>query len=149
MKTSLQKTISNWKRPRILVIGDVILDRYIHGAVNRISPEAPIPVLEVETRTSLPGGAANVADKLISLRAKVKLIGVVGSDKPADELRSLLKERKISTAGLVATKTRNTTCKTRILSQGSQLLRVDDETDTQIMRYGSAHGKVVYRPVDG
>jgi len=111
-----------------LVIGDVMLDRYIHGQVHRISPEAPIPILSHETTKITTGGAANVARNLSQLGCNVSLIGAVGQDSAAQELTSALgRIPQLFFAPLVCAE-RQTTVKTRFLSSGQQMLRVDTET---------------------
>ncbi len=111
----------------IAVIGDVMLDRYVQGHVQRLSPEAPVQVLEVAGESSLPGGAANVAAKAVGLEARVRLIGLVGEDGPAGELRALLNGRDGLADGLVASPDHSTTVKTRFIAHNQQLLRVDRE----------------------
>ena len=111
----------------ILVIGDVMLDEYVRGTVDRISPEAPIPILHAaETQFKL-GGAANVAQQLIALGASVTLVGVTGQDSAGLMLRKLCESSGISTEWLLQIDSRQTSRKIRILSQGQQLLRVDWE----------------------
>ena len=112
---------------RVVVIGDVMLDRFIGGAVRRISPEAPIPVLNQDSIFNLPGGAANVARNLAHLGADVQLIGVVGDDADAEILRQTLDNEPAIRPTLIADKTRPTTSKTRFTAHGQQLLRVDNE----------------------
>jgi D-beta-D-heptose 7-phosphate kinase/D-beta-D-heptose 1-phosphate adenosyltransferase len=122
--TSLIKAL----RPcSVVVVGDVMLDRYVQGQVNRLSPEAPIQVLEVASEYKMPGGAANVAMKVVGLESRVRLVGLVGDDGPAAELRALLTEQKGLSDGLVADPSRSTTVKTRFIAHNQQLLRVDRE----------------------
>jgi D-beta-D-heptose 7-phosphate kinase/D-beta-D-heptose 1-phosphate adenosyltransferase len=111
----------------VAVVGDVMLDRYVQGKVNRLSPEAPIQVLEVDDETAIPGGAANVAMKVLDLGSTVRLIGLVGDDGPAAELRHLLSRRARMKDELVADPARSTTVKTRFVAHQQQLLRVDRE----------------------
>ncbi len=115
------------KSPTILVVGDLILDEYIHGTVDRISPEAPIPVVFNNDRTIRSGGAANVANNLLALGADVRLLGVVGEDNSGAELLELLARQKVNVDGVVATSQRRTTQKTRIIAQNQQMLRLDTE----------------------
>ena len=112
---------------RVVVIGDVMLDRFIGGAVKRISPEAPIPILNQDSLLNLPGGAANVARNLAHLGADVQLIGVVGDDADGAILRQTLESEPAIRPTLIADKTRPTTSKTRFTAHGQQLLRVDRE----------------------
>jgi len=111
----------------VLVLGDVMLDRYVHGEVRRISPEAPIPVLRAQARRSVLGGAANVAQNVAALGARALLVGVVGLDDAGSEIGRLLAATPEITACLVATPLRPTTVKTRFVSGGHQLLRLDEE----------------------
>ncbi len=116
----------NFANVHVLVVGDVMLDRYIVGSVGRISPEAPVPVLGVDKRWFAPGGAANVARNLVHLGAKTTLVGLSGMDEAADDLRQSLEQAGIEHR-LIASGARSTTCKTRVLAQGQQLLRLDEE----------------------
>ena len=111
----------------VAVIGDVMLDRYVSGQVRRLSPEAPVQVLEVADESKLPGGAANVAMKAVELDARVRLVGLVGEDGPAAELRELLASRGELGDGLVGSAEHSTTVKTRFIAHNQQLLRVDRE----------------------
>ena len=114
---------------RVAVIGDVMLDRYVRGRVERVSPEAPIQILtaDPDADDQLPGGAANVAFKAADLGAEVGLVGLIGSDEPGEALRSLLRDRPGLVDALVEEPGRATTLKTRFLGQNQQLLRVDRE----------------------
>lgn len=112
---------------RVVVVGDVMLDRYVSGLVDRISPEAPVPVLRVERERMSPGGAANVAVNVAALGGKVRLVGVVGTDPVAGELAQLLESLGVEPGGLVPVDERCTTVKTRVLAQGQQIVRVDRE----------------------
>ena len=116
----------NFDGVRILVVGDVMLDHYIAGQVKRISPEAPVPVVSAAKRWSVPGGAANVARNLVRLGVDVAVAGVVGQDAAASDLRAALAAEGIAD-GLAVSPSRRTTCKTRVLAQGQQLLRLDEE----------------------
>lgn len=111
---------------RVLVVGDVMLDAYIAGQTRRISPEAPVPVVSVEQRWFVPGGAANVARNLARLGVDAALVGLVGRDADADLLREALAKEGIADT-LVPSAVRRTTRKTRLLAQGQQLLRLDEE----------------------
>ncbi len=113
---------------RVLVVGDVMLDQYIWGHVGRISPEAPVPVVEFDRESFMPGGAANVARNTHTLGAQTELLGHVGRDSPADQLRTLLGEQDIGCAGLLASPARTTSVKTRIIAHHQQIVRVDRET---------------------
>ncbi len=113
-------------RARVLVIGDVMLDRYWFGEVERISPEAPVPVVHVAKREDRLGGAANVARNIVSLGAQATLVGVVGQDEAATQVRHLLKEAGIA-MHLVSDPDHPTTLKMRVLGRQQQLLRIDFE----------------------
>lgn len=112
---------------RIAVIGDVMLDSYIWGKVERISPEAPIPVVQIKKRSNCPGGAANVMRNIVTLGAQVYAFGVVGDDPAGKTLTSQLEEYGISTAGISKMADRPTTVKQRVISSSQQLLRIDEE----------------------
>jgi len=111
---------------RVLVVGDVMLDRYWHGAVERISPEAPVPVVRIEREEERLGGAANVALNIRTLGTRATLMTVVGQDEPARRLRELLQERDIDTV-LREDKQLYTIVKLRVIGRAQQLLRVDFE----------------------
>lgn len=113
---------------RVLVVGDVMLDRYWHGAVERISPEAPVPVVRIEREEERLGGAANVSLNIRTLGARATLLTVVGQDEPARRLRELLHERDIQTV-LREDKQLYTIVKLRIIGRAQQLLRVDFENE--------------------
>jgi D-beta-D-heptose 7-phosphate kinase/D-beta-D-heptose 1-phosphate adenosyltransferase len=114
---------------RVLVVGDVMLDQFLWGRVKRISPEAPVPVVEFQSETFMPGGAANVARNLTALGAGVGLYGLVGEDDGASMLRRLLEEDRVDGTGLISSATRMTTRKTRVIAHQQQMLRVDRETN--------------------
>ena len=113
---------------RIAVLGDIIVDRYLMGRVHRISPEAPVPVLALDQERIVPGGAANVAANVAALGASVVLVGLVGADRAADELRGVLERQSISPAHLVIDSGRPTSIKTRVVSGVQQIVRIDDES---------------------
>ena len=115
-------------RSRVAVVGDIMLDRYIWGVVDRISPEAPVPVVAVLDVSVRPGGAANVAWNLASLGVKATLSGVVGKDGSAAELTRLIKEKGLSTKNLVVDPRRATTEKIRIVAHSQQVVRADIES---------------------
>ena len=124
---NLRKIIQKFNQAKILVIGDLILDEYIWGSVERISPEAPVPVLWAKKRTFVPGGTANVANNIRSLGAQVSLLGVTGDDANSKILFTELKKRKINPQGIFVERNRHTTVKTRILAGHQQVVRVDWE----------------------
>jgi D-beta-D-heptose 7-phosphate kinase/D-beta-D-heptose 1-phosphate adenosyltransferase len=110
------------------VIGDAMLDHFIRGSVARISPEAPVPVLDFEGESFMPGGAANVARNLTALRVPTELLGAVGRDAAARQLRSLLHHYGIGCQGLLIERTRSTSVKTRVIAHKQQVVRIDRET---------------------
>ncbi|MEL6556651.1 MAG: D-glycero-beta-D-manno-heptose-7-phosphate kinase [Bacteroidota bacterium] len=114
---------------KVLVIGDVMIDSYIYGRVQRISPEAPVPVVSVERRENRLGGAANVALNIQALGAVPILCAVVGSDEEGDTFKSLLKKRGIESRGILKCDNRVTTVKNRIISGSQQMMRIDSETE--------------------
>jgi len=123
----LLELLEKLDRARVLVVGDIMLDRYWRGAVDRISPEAPVPVVAVSGTEERLGGAANVASNVRALGAQCNLLGITGDDADADALESLLKAQGIS-AQLERDKSLKTTVKLRIVSQQQQLIRIDFET---------------------
>ncbi|OFZ21646.1 MAG: hypothetical protein A2X94_07800 [Bdellovibrionales bacterium GWB1_55_8] len=124
----LKSLLARCARRRILVIGDVGIDRYTIGSVERISPEAPVPIVFVEDEQLKLGLAANVADNIQTLQGRADLVGVVGKDRPAQDFRKLLKKCRISAAHLVQDPSRRTVLKDRVVSDRQQLLRVDYES---------------------
>ena len=123
----VRQLLQEVERARILVVGDVMLDHYLWGSVGRISPEAPVPVLEFQSESFMPGGAGNVARNVRSLRAEAELFGVVGNDAEAGHLGRLFTEQAIGCAGLVAAASRPTSIKTRIIAHSQQVVRIDRE----------------------
>lgn len=117
---------------RILVIGDVMIDSYLRGKVNRVSPEAPVPIVSLDIEEDRLGGAANVAVNLIAMGALPIICSVVGNDKQGEILKSLLIEAGISDEGLVYSADRKTTVKTRVIGNNQQLLRIDSEQTNPI-----------------
>jgi D-beta-D-heptose 7-phosphate kinase / D-beta-D-heptose 1-phosphate adenosyltransferase len=132
MHPSSHALLQRLGRPSLLIVGDVLLDRYHFGSAERISPEAPVPVLWAQETEARLGGAGAVAAMLTALEAEVTLCGVVGDDTPGDEVEHLLGQRQIGTMGLLRDATRTTTVKTRFIGRAQnrhpqQLLRVDHE----------------------
>lgn len=117
---------------KVLVIGDVMIDSYLCGFVERISPEAPVPVVALKKRENMLGGAANVALNIESLGAKAILCSVIGKDKQGDEFISLLMEKNLTTEGILRSEDRITTTKFRIIGNKVQMLRVDEEIDSDL-----------------
>ena len=123
------QTIESFSKITVLIIGDVMLDSYIWGAVDRISPEAPVPIVNVKKKDFRLGGAANVALNIAALGAKPILCALVGDDEDGKKLSQRLSEGKISSEGIVVSNTRPTTVKTRIIASNQHVVRVDEETD--------------------
>ena len=123
-----QQILSAATKTRVLVLGDVMLDQFIWGSVARISPEAPVPVVDFERESFMPGGAANVARNLTSLKVPTELFGAIGHDDAAHRLKKLLAEQKIGCSGLVVNAARHTSVKTRIVAHKQQVVRIDRET---------------------
>jgi D-beta-D-heptose 7-phosphate kinase/D-beta-D-heptose 1-phosphate adenosyltransferase len=119
--------LASFQRARVLVLGDVMLDRFVYGSVERTSPEAPVPVMALERTADMPGGAANVARNAVALGAQVVLIGVVGADEPARELREHLGRAAGLQIHLILDSARPTTTKTRYVADRQQILRTDVE----------------------
>ena len=128
MKTArLNQILRQFAHQNILVVGDVRLDHFIWGRVSRISPEAPVPVVEVQRESLFPGGAANVARNLRALTGQVTVLGSVGTDTAGAQLCQLLRDQGVTTAGLVTDPDRPTTVKTRVIAQHQQVVRFDKE----------------------
>lgn len=123
----LHDILARFPRQRIFVVGDVMLDRFLWGRVSRISPEAPVPVVEITRESSFPGGAANVGRNLRALGSSVSILGVLGDDNPGEELRELLEQQGVDTDGLIVDPNRPTTLKTRIVAHSQQMVRFDRE----------------------
>ncbi|MDW8296558.1 MAG: PfkB family carbohydrate kinase [Raineya sp.] len=128
----VQQIFRQFEELRILVIGDVMIDSYLWGSVTRISPEAPVPILNVQRREQRLGGAANVALNLQSLGAKPILCSVIGNDSEAEKFLRLLEICGLSRQGITQSMHRITTVKHRILAASQHLLRIDSEMDKLI-----------------
>ena len=119
--------INQFENIPVLVIGDVMIDAYLFGNVERISPEAPVPIVAVKKKENRLGGAANVALNLVALGAKPILCSVIGNDLEGNDLLNLLHENNIDASGIVKSNDRITTTKTRVISQNHQMIRIDNE----------------------
>jgi rfaE bifunctional protein kinase chain/domain len=128
----IRTVLKNFKGKKVGVIGDFMIDEYIKGNVERISPEAPVPVVEAKNSTYSPGGAGNVVANLISLGAEVVVFGVVGTDKNGAKLKELLEKLGANVEFLVEDDSRPTTIKTRIIAGSQQLLRIDWESREEV-----------------
>lgn len=127
-----QTITAAFNRKRIVVLGDLMLDEFIWGRVRRISPEAPVPVVEVDKQTLALGGAGNVVSNLVALGAMPSPIGVVGDDVDAERLRYAFSSLQVGVEGLVADRSRPTTVKTRIIAHNQQVVRADRESRADI-----------------
>jgi len=123
--------LENFGNVKVLVVGDIMLDRYWWGSVTRISPEAPVPIVDLHHSTFAPGGAANVAANIAGLGAEAFLLGSVGVDHEGDTLVELLRSSGVSPQHLVQDSTRQTSVKTRIIAHSQQVVRVDNETSSE------------------
>jgi len=140
-------SFSRLKPAKILVVGDFMLDTYTTGRVQRISPEAPVPILHVQKSEDLPGGAGNVVLNLKALGAKVMALGRVGNDKEGKRLKQLLEEEEVDTSGIFTQKQVYTPLKNRLIADSQQLIRVDQECITplsaelerQVLRFVTKH----------
>jgi len=134
----------------VLVVGDMMLDRYLIGETDRISPEAPVPVVSVMEERDVPGGAANVAANLAALGARASLIGATGDDLAGEVLLQTLAAQEISTFGSVSVPGRPTTTKTRLVARGQQVVRIDLEVTTPLPdRYREALQAAVLEALEG
>lgn len=130
----LNKYIDRFPSARILVVGDIVLDHYVWGKVSRISPEAPVPVVNVTKESILLGGAANVVNNIHALGGSVRICGVIGHDDAGRQLTHLLRSQRIPTDGLIIDPDRPTTIKTRVIAHNQQVVRFDRETKDKIER---------------
>lgn len=129
---NIQEIFDNFKKQKVLIIGDVMIDSYIFGSVDRISPEAPVPVVAVKERLDRLGGAANVALNIKAVGAEPILCSVIGNDSKAETFLQLLKKRELSEEGIIKSSSRITTTKFRVIGNSTQMLRVDEETDKEV-----------------
>ena len=129
---TIPEIFDNFNKLKVLIIGDVMLDAYTWGKVERISPEAPVPVVNVRSREIRLGGAGNVVMNVQSLGAEPIICSVIGADSYGDSLLNLLKEQNLSIEGIIQSETRITTVKERIIAGSQQIVRVDTETDKLI-----------------
>jgi D-glycero-beta-D-manno-heptose-7-phosphate kinase len=126
-----------FKDLNVVIVGDVMIDHYLHGVVNRISPEAPVPIVEVKSSDERLGGAANVALNIKALGATPYLFSVIGDDTEGDTFLGLLEQHGINANGIIASEKRQTTVKTRIMAGAHQMLRLDSEMKTDLVETDS------------
>jgi D-beta-D-heptose 7-phosphate kinase/D-beta-D-heptose 1-phosphate adenosyltransferase len=127
----LHQVLESFSGKRVAVLGDLMLDRYYWGTVRRISPEAPVPVVEVDTESVRFGGAANVAQNIRSLGGIPMLVGLIGNDHPGKMFLDMMQEVGYETDGIVTDADRQTTIKTRVIAHGQHVVRIDNETRTR------------------
>ena len=128
MIEDLSQLVRSFAGRRVLLVGDLILDRYTFGDAERISPEAPVPVVDVASESMRLGGAANVANNVESLGGKAMLVGVIGDDHAGTALSDLLRSQGLATDGIVVEKGRRTTEKTRVIAHDQHVVRIDFES---------------------
>ena len=129
-EAGIDRILGQFQGKRIAVLGDLMLDRYYWGSVHRISPEAPVPVVEVDSESVRFGGAANVANNIQALGGIPFLIGLVGNDHPGQMMAEMMAERGLDTSGLVVDADRPTTIKTRVIASEQHVVRIDNEAKT-------------------
>ena len=132
MKFDLDKLFADFSKMKVAVIGDVMLDTYWWGSVDRISPEAPVPIMAVNKKEQRIGGAGNVALNVVQLGASVAVLSVLGNDEDGVELKKLLQDNQIDTRYLLKSKNRITTNKIRIISRNQHMMRLDAEHTTDL-----------------
>jgi len=131
-KEKIERLFDNFRDKKILVLGDLMLDRYLWGVVRRISPEAPVPVVEIEREFARLGGAANVGNNVKSLGGTPYLVGIIGEDRSGEEILSILSETQLPVEGIVQDPERPTTVKTRVIAHNQHVVRTDRENRTPI-----------------
>lgn len=128
----MEKILNRFRGKKILIIGDIMLDIYVRGVVERISPEAPVPIFALKEESSSLGGAGNVANNVKSLGGIPLLAGIIGNDVEGSTVLNIFKENKIKTDGIIIDNSRPTISKTRIIAHNQQILRIDKEEDAYI-----------------
>lgn len=129
---SIAEIIDAFQHLKVLIIGDVMIDSYIYGSTNRISPEAPVPVVQVTRKEKRLGGAANVALNIQALGAEPVLCSIIGDDAEGVDFINLLNKQTISSAGIIQSENRITTVKQRVLAGSQQMLRIDEESENRL-----------------
>ncbi len=140
-KQRAQEILDGFPGKKVLVVGDVMLDEYVWGRVSRISPEAPVMVVDADRETYVPGGAANVVNNLCALGGAASIAGIIGEDGAGTRLADALREEGANTDGLVSSATRPTTRKTRIIAHSQQVVRVDHEQRDEVQ--GDAKARIL------
>lgn len=131
---TLKETFQSFNKLNVLIIGDVMIDAYMWGNVNRISPEAPVPIVSVTKKENRLGGAANVALNIQAMGSTPILCAVIGNDENGKQFEALLKKQTLSAAGILKCKARPTTVKTRVIGNNHQLIRIDEETESPVSK---------------
>lgn len=140
-EAKLKSIFTKAKDRKIAIIGDVMLDKYVYGTISRISPEAPVPVVDIDKTEYRLGGAANVANNIKSLDAEPVLIGVIGNDYDSKHYLDVMKMLGLSTAGIIKDNSRPTTAKTRVIAHSQHVLRVDSEIKDDVS--GNTRKKII------
>ncbi|MGH7512148.1 MAG: bifunctional heptose 7-phosphate kinase/heptose 1-phosphate adenyltransferase, partial [Gemmatimonadales bacterium] len=130
--------IQRMKESRVVVVGDIMLDRYLVGDTERLSPEAPVPVVTVRERHAALGGAANVAANVAAIGADCRLVAVIGDDARGDSFKGELAQAGLAASHVSVIADRPTTSKTRVVAQGQQVVRIDEEVDEPIPEAAAA-----------
>jgi len=133
-KQGLRNIFDAFNKLNVLIIGDVMIDSYLFGSVSRISPEAPVPVVAIRKKETRLGGAANVALNVQAMGATAILCSVIGADTEGENLLDLLRNQKLSQKGILKSRTRITTTKTRVIGNNHQMMRVDEEVESDITK---------------
>lgn len=133
-RSKIERLLEKFDSANILVVGDLMLDRFIWGSVTRISPEAPVPVVEVTSESDVPGGAANVVNNIRALGGNAYVCGIIGKDRIGESLLQKLRHARIDFGGIIVAPYRTTTLKTRIIAHSQQVVRVDKESTAEITR---------------
>ena len=131
---SVDRILGRFPKARVLVVGDLVLDEFVWGRAERISPEAPVPVVWAETQSYMPGGASNVANNIVSLGAACTIFGVIGDDGDGEDLKREVESRGIDPSGMAALPGRPTTIKTRVIAHNQQVVRTDSESSGSASR---------------
>jgi len=150
-KTRLTGIVKGFKEHSVLVVGDIMLDHFIWGKVTRISPEAPVPVVDINNESLMLGGAANVLNNIVSLGGGALISGVIGHDEMGRRLVHELRELEVHTDGLIVEESRPTTVKTRVIAHSQQVVRFDREnrigigrkTERLVLEYVESHAKEI------
>jgi rfaE bifunctional protein kinase chain/domain len=142
---NIKELIEKFSSVKVLIVGDVMLDRYWWGSVSRISPEAPVPVVRLERTSTAAGGAANVAANVVGLGAEAFMVGLIGEDVEGKILADKLESSNISPDYLISLKNRRTSVKTRIIAHSQQVVRVDNE---HLAPISTAEAEKVFRDIE-